>query len=40
MATVVVALIRGLQMDLATTGDRARVDAAYAAAIDALEGQW
>lgn len=35
-ATAVLALIRGLQMDLATTGERARVDAAYGAVIDAL----
>ncbi|MEX3755779.1 TetR/AcrR family transcriptional regulator [Mycobacteroides abscessus] len=39
MATVVLALVRGLQMDLATTGDRARVDAAYSAAMDALGAQ-
>ncbi|WP_100459899.1 TetR/AcrR family transcriptional regulator [Mycobacteroides abscessus] len=39
LATVVLALIRGLQMDLATTGDRTRVDAAYCAAIDALAMQ-
>ncbi|AWG62978.1 TetR/AcrR family transcriptional regulator [Mycobacteroides abscessus] len=40
VATAVLALIRGLQMDLATTGDRSRVDAAYGAAIDALAARW
>ncbi|RIT55087.1 TetR/AcrR family transcriptional regulator [Mycobacteroides abscessus] len=39
LATVVLALIRGLQMDLATTGDRRRIDAAYTAAIEALVAQ-
>lgn len=39
VATGVLALIRGLHLDLATTGDRARVDAAYGTAIDALTAQ-
>lgn len=39
LATVVLGLIRGLHMDLASTGDRVRVDAAYEAAIDALAAQ-
>lgn len=36
LATALLALIRGLQFDLAATGDRARVDAAFDAALDAL----
>ncbi|GAA5149166.1 hypothetical protein GCM10023321_12630 [Pseudonocardia eucalypti] len=36
LATALLALIRGLQFDLAAAGDRARVDAAFGAALDAL----
>lgn len=38
MATALLAQIRGLQFDLAATGDRDRVDAAFALTIDALLG--
>jgi len=36
VATVLLAQIRGLQLDLAATGDRERVDAAFAVILDAL----
>lgn len=38
MATALLAQIRGLQFDLAATGDRGRVDKAFALTIDALLG--
>ncbi|TMM03538.1 MAG: TetR/AcrR family transcriptional regulator [Actinobacteria bacterium] len=36
VATVLLAQVRGLQLDLAATGDRERVDAAFAVILDAL----
>lgn len=36
LATLVLAVMRGLLMDLAATGDRARVDAAFGAFVDGL----
>ena len=36
VATIVLAQIRGLQLDLAATGDRQRVDEAFAVMLDAL----
>jgi AcrR family transcriptional regulator len=42
LATVVLAVIRGLLMDLDATGDRARTDHAFAAFLGAVQdsGQW
>lgn len=38
IATVLLAQVRGLQLDLASTGDRERVDEAFALMLDALLG--
>ena len=36
LATLVLAQVRGLQLDLAATGDRERVDNAFSASLDVL----